>query len=283
MPPPVKHPPRKGITPPPPVGWCIYCGSTTPPLTKEHIIPESLGGNLTLRDSSCEVCRDITRRNEQKIAREVFQGIRAQLRMKIKEPPTHVLMRTGSEPDAASFRVETKDHPNFLFITVPEPPGILSNRDPNAPVAMKPFFLSFEDKAAELRRQSLGAPTKLYRDFDPLVMGRFLAKVGLGIALHHHGPTSIETDDIREIIVGPRPPYHLVGGTELENIDLIEPYAPISHRGTAYSIDLNGEFYAAVQFQLFCQLGLPVFTIVVGKFTQAGLNKVVMENQFRYT
>ena len=30
----------------PPVGFCIYCGSTEPPLGKEHILAYGLGGKL---------------------------------------------------------------------------------------------------------------------------------------------------------------------------------------------------------------------------------------------
>jgi len=42
------------------VGRCIYCGATDQKLTLEHIIPECVGGDLELPDSSCEACRRLT-------------------------------------------------------------------------------------------------------------------------------------------------------------------------------------------------------------------------------
>ena len=48
------------------VGECIYCGDTKPPLTREHILPRGLGGELSpvalhqalvLRQASCSRCQ----------------------------------------------------------------------------------------------------------------------------------------------------------------------------------------------------------------------------------
>src|SRR5687767_8158480 len=56
------------------VGFCIYCGSRKPPLTREHVLPRGLGGNeaprgrshaLVLRHATCEKCREITREVEE--------------------------------------------------------------------------------------------------------------------------------------------------------------------------------------------------------------------------
>lgn len=44
----------------PPVGKCIYCGSTEEPLKKEHIIPYGLHGIKILPRASCKACQDIT-------------------------------------------------------------------------------------------------------------------------------------------------------------------------------------------------------------------------------
>ena len=43
----------------PPAGRCIYCGTSQPPLSREHIIPLSLGGNLLIPKASCKVCAKI--------------------------------------------------------------------------------------------------------------------------------------------------------------------------------------------------------------------------------
>jgi hypothetical protein len=52
------------------IGACIYCNSTEPPLTQEHVLPKGLAGfkapighheAIILRKASCEKCREITR------------------------------------------------------------------------------------------------------------------------------------------------------------------------------------------------------------------------------
>lgn len=56
----------------PPFCKCIYCGSYDEKLTREHIIPFSLGGNLVLPAASCEACADVTKRIEQKVAQDTY-------------------------------------------------------------------------------------------------------------------------------------------------------------------------------------------------------------------
>jgi 5-methylcytosine-specific restriction endonuclease McrA len=53
IPPPLSRMRRRHIYDP--VGKCIYCRSDrlSGPLTREHIIPESLGGGLELPEASC--------------------------------------------------------------------------------------------------------------------------------------------------------------------------------------------------------------------------------------
>ena len=55
-----------------PANECIYCGKREEPLSKEHIIPYALGGNLTLPRASCAKHRDITSAIEGRVAREIY-------------------------------------------------------------------------------------------------------------------------------------------------------------------------------------------------------------------
>jgi hypothetical protein len=52
------------------IGCCIYCGSKGPGLTKEHVIPAGLNGNVTLLKASCLGCADITKRFENHMLHE---------------------------------------------------------------------------------------------------------------------------------------------------------------------------------------------------------------------
>lgn len=44
----------------PPVGRCVYCGTTVGRLTKEHVIARGLNGNFVLPEASCDTCSSIT-------------------------------------------------------------------------------------------------------------------------------------------------------------------------------------------------------------------------------
>lgn len=59
------------------IGECIYCGSAKDQLSKEHIIPLSLGGNLVLKKSSCADCAKLTSGLETKIAEISYKVLRS--------------------------------------------------------------------------------------------------------------------------------------------------------------------------------------------------------------
>jgi 5-methylcytosine-specific restriction endonuclease McrA len=66
-----------GPTKYPPKSHCIYCGKNGVPLTDEHIVPFSLGGQHILQNASCLECADITKKFEQDVARELWGDARA--------------------------------------------------------------------------------------------------------------------------------------------------------------------------------------------------------------
>jgi HNH endonuclease len=76
-------------------GACIYCGMTDVKLTDEHIVPYSLGGSHVLRDASCVRCANITKKFEQRVARDLWGDARisfnAPTRRK-RERKSHIVM-----------------------------------------------------------------------------------------------------------------------------------------------------------------------------------------------
>lgn len=59
------------------IGECIYCHKKECKLTTEHVIPFALGGNLTLQNSCCENCREITSKCERNPLNENWAEARA--------------------------------------------------------------------------------------------------------------------------------------------------------------------------------------------------------------
>src|ERR1044071_7473115 len=56
-----------------PLNKCVYCGAEPPtPLTKEHVLPQGLGGGIILLKSSCDPCRKITQKFEETTLRKMY-------------------------------------------------------------------------------------------------------------------------------------------------------------------------------------------------------------------
>ena len=105
-----------------PVGRCIYCGACEQDglLSREHIIPSALNGNLILPDASCEACRGITHAYEGHCAHEIYGPARARMgfqsRNKAKKPTTYSF-EVGSGAAAQILEVPVNEMPVWL----PEP------------------------------------------------------------------------------------------------------------------------------------------------------------------
>jgi HNH endonuclease len=62
----------------PPVGRCVCCGDTTPPLGREHIIPFAFAGKLILPEASCKRCeRIINQQIETPVSSQEWGSFRA--------------------------------------------------------------------------------------------------------------------------------------------------------------------------------------------------------------
>lgn len=72
---------------------CIYCSSTSDALTREHVVPYSLGGNFVIQNASCRTCADVTSNLERSISRTTFHLPRAAFNMRSRRKnkfPSHV-------------------------------------------------------------------------------------------------------------------------------------------------------------------------------------------------
>lgn len=69
------------------IGVCIYCGSTTAQLKREHIVPEGFGNKNgdVLGEASCGSCETITSDFERYILRELFGDARKVFGIKSKK------------------------------------------------------------------------------------------------------------------------------------------------------------------------------------------------------
>ena len=111
------------------IGRCIYCGTADDGLSREHVIPFSLGGNVILGKASCNKCSAITRDFEQTVTRTQFGNVRMQLGFpsrKSKERPGTIEFIIGR--DSHTNKAIPRDRLPCPPIPIPvlNPPGILS-------------------------------------------------------------------------------------------------------------------------------------------------------------
>jgi hypothetical protein len=67
------------------IGSCIYCAATDG-LSKEHVLPYGLGGDLVLHEASCSNCRDATSKIELQLLRGHWWPYRRFLGLQSRRP-----------------------------------------------------------------------------------------------------------------------------------------------------------------------------------------------------
>ena len=124
-------------TPPityPPVGRCIYCGTSTGKLSREHIIPLGLGANHVLPQASCEPCANITKNFERACLRTSMGEFRIRQKMptrRKKERPSSLPYTVVKQDNTVETIILPAHHlPSVLVLMKLIPPTLLSGGTP---------------------------------------------------------------------------------------------------------------------------------------------------------
>ncbi len=262
------------------IGRCIYCDIHEPnvKLGREHIVPRSLGGNATLPKASCRKHEDVTKKIELYAARKMFQHVRLNLGLRMKQPPTHfkAVANFGKMGQPQNeFLVPISDHPGLLVLADFQAPKILQNplllRQKQGSIWFKVF-----EKPSKLKINIPNKASKFYHQIAVDYQAKLLAKIAFCLTISAVGLDSFNSQKIKEIICETGSDWtSFVGGTLEAEIEF-EKGKVISalHRSVVFSRVINSAPYAVVQLQLFALYDTPIFTIVVGELTQAGFDKI---------
>ncbi len=254
----------------PPVGRCIYCGTTTLPdgvkrFGDEHVIPLALGGNLLLREAACRKCEKVINEEVEApvlLKEWVYLRIKRNFptRGKSKKRPTHVTLKSR---DGAALSIPIQDYstpvPSYKFIA----PRILSGApriDDN-----KHWIMDIlTDHESELRMRAE------YPQWDgthtlvpqPYRFARLLAKIAYCRAVAEYGIDGF-TPLALDVILGQSDDYFLTVGRSLES----QPAVP----GGDHVLDLSLLFrsprtaHLIVDVRLFSQIVSPAYRVVAGE------------------
>ena len=245
-------------------GACIYCGAADTRLSDEHVVPYSLGGAHVIRKASCGRCADITKKFEQKVARDLWGDARiafdAPSRRKSQRRARLVMPDRGT--GGPGYAVAAGEYPaGFVFYKMCQA-GLLQGLPASVDVSGSWQFVVIDDNERRERflQKYPGRDLAIRFRHVPREFGQLLAKIGYGQVL-----TQLDPEDFRPICV----PYilgyetnvsYIVGGTFEEQA---------AERANGYSLKTAGfgrpdRLMLLALIRLLANTCSPAYHVVVG-------------------
>jgi hypothetical protein len=261
-------------------GRCIYCRKEPPDvqLTREHIIPDGIGGNLVLPDGSCRECANIFKEFEGPVMTTSFGMARDSMRLRSKKRrgrarrhrTTYATLdhegRRGTEeyypinPFMPSLVVTAGHNVRARILT--------GETGPVAPIAVS---------MCTLRSDNIPHSRTIAALIDPAGMARFVAKIAHCYAVAAFGIDGF-LPYLVDFIKGPGSKYtytnpHLIGSVPRQ----VDPSA--LHKISVRVVEQIGsqlpmmpahkKQLVVVTLSLFCPYDVPDYEIVAGEIPSA--------------
>jgi hypothetical protein len=249
----------------PPVGRCIYCGETQGEMTKEHIIPRAIGGNITLHKASCHKCAKVTSDIERFVCRDMLGAFRVRsgypTKRGRKRQVEWPLAIKSSDGKVEIKSVPLSSHPVFLLLPLFPPPSILLGLPPNPSQECGIWSRIFHPEVVKSHPEgtSVGGVPYCAETF-----ARMLAKIAHAAAIAMYDPGTFKPFLPQMILGNYRTPLHLVGSIEKEP----PPPEDGSHYLYFEEGTIFGRRYLVACIRLFANCGSPIYRVVVGGLLQ---------------
>jgi hypothetical protein len=170
----------------PPVGHCIYCGRTDN-LSREHIIPFGLNGNVVLLAASCARCQKITASFELAVLRGSMRAVRVRLQFQSrkKHEGAPLIQRLSFTRNGVSETIDfpVERFPTFLRLERFASPRYFTGEQKFGIHITGARTILFGPRL-EIVGRELGAQELTFtsaRD-QPTSFARMIAKIGYGMA-----------------------------------------------------------------------------------------------------
>ena len=257
----------------PPVGRCIYCGTSDSRLTDEHIIPFGLEGRTVFPKSSCLPCAKITGSVEQFCLRTMFGVARAHLglgtRRPKERPPTFALRHKRHDGYLEAVPVKPDSQPILLHLVKLAPPGIVVGEEPKNVFENAQSVISLS-RPADILSKELPQFTGMNIQSPPIEMSRFsrmLAKIAHSFAVAERGIDSF-TPLLPELILGRYDtPSYLVG--RIMGSPIVPPDGLLHHLFLEYIRTDDGSEFLVANIRLFAILNTPHYHVVIARTKSA--------------
>jgi hypothetical protein len=255
----------------PPIGRCIYCGETDPPLevgrfTDEHIIPLSLGGNLLLPQASCKKCEKII---NQQIETPVCSQEWGLLRAKRKFPSRNKKKRAAKAyqkiglNNGSEMNIPLADYATPVCLYKFGPARILTGLPPGTDhLRWTVCILTDHEEQMAMQRKYPEWDRRHGFKAQPYPFARLIAKIGYAYAVAELGPDAFRPL-VTDIILGKSEDYFFtVGGS----FDILEAIPGGDHVTDISLMFVSAEkAHVRVEVRLFSQISAPGYHVVVGE------------------
>jgi hypothetical protein len=250
------------------VGRCVYCWSTSPPLTREHIMPRGLRGRDFLPDASCEACRLITGEFdgfEGKVLQSsmmwplrVHMGIRNRKHRRRTTVPVRAIEADGSR---YKKEIDPAELPIRALLPIFDRPGLLLDKAHGETASPTRLELSIIGDGEKLKTPSEMMRHGIVADLPVSSFVRMIAKIAHCFAVGNYGLEGF-IPLLPNVVLGQDDdPYHYVGCA----LDQVPEPSPELHWMTIEEID-DGMFpLIIVRIRLFAFSGSPIYEVVAGK------------------
>ncbi len=244
-------------------GACIYCGAKDRPLRDEHIVPYSLSGTHILLKASCPQCEDMTKKFEQKVARDLWGDARTSFKQptrRKKERRTHIEIPLENGHGIQSIPIN--EYPaGFVFYKMGAC-GFLQGLPETTDISASwEFVVIDDDKRRDAFRLEHGRHAILQFRHVPDDFGRLLAKIAYCQVL-----TALDLGDFRPLIL----PY--ITGKKSNLSYLVGsiggvPEGENGYRLTTMYAERGQDLILLVEVRLYANTHAPTYQVIVGDIT----------------
>ena len=255
-----------------PIGYCIYCGSTETDLSREHIVPLSLGGNHVLGNASCRDCAKITQQFEQFCARTIMGPFRVRTGAPTRNPeqrPSELpLGLIDSDGTKREIEIPADKHPATLMLPVFAKPRLLLALNEQRRESFIMWLALPDNEVFNLAKEHNSSSFKL-GSFEILNYCRLLAKIAHAAAFLDPNWKNVFEPLLPDLILGKTKVYDdIVGGIDQVKNEPEDANFPIFFE----SVDVNDQRYLVAQFRLFANQGSPNYRVVVARMKKKKVN-----------
>lgn len=206
----------------PPFNACLYCGRTNLPLSREHIIPYALGGQLTIPRASCPEHAAITSQFEREVAQRAYGYQQAAAGAPTRRKGRHAaalnrrITVTGKTPQGQDIAVQVpvSDLPPYECVLHLPQPGILRGAEPSASGNPRMEVVIPESNSLRRLRQRFGLSelNTPVMSFPITGFMRMIAKIGHAYLMAELGPSRYESHVCSFILGDIKEAWYRVGG-----------------------------------------------------------------------